>query len=108
VKSGETTAPYCAVFALLGRVPFVLGEMVSVQMPHQHRTLGEGRKSIFYAVQHSSGLRGKRTRQSREDGGTISISRPENQHEWAAKEQRQVRKGSRTVNGLCLGGLFNL
>jgi hypothetical protein len=55
VKSGETTAPYCAVFALLERVPFVLGEMVSVQMPHQHRTLeGGGRKSFFDAVQHSS------------------------------------------------------
>jgi hypothetical protein len=40
VKSGETTAPYCAALALLGSVPFVLGEIVSVQMPHQHRNLG--------------------------------------------------------------------
>jgi hypothetical protein len=39
VNRGETTAPYCAAFAPLGSVPLVLGEMVSVQMPHQHRIL---------------------------------------------------------------------
>jgi hypothetical protein len=75
--------------------------------PPAQNSGGGGRKSFFDAVQHSSAFRGKRTRQSREDGGTISISRPENQYEWAAKEQRQ-EMGSRTVNGLCLGGLFNL
>jgi hypothetical protein len=39
VKRGETTVPYCAAFAPLGSAPFVLGEIVSVQMPHQHRIL---------------------------------------------------------------------
>ena len=46
VKSGETTVPYCAAFALLGSVPFVLGDMVSVQMPHQHRILGNAAHTI--------------------------------------------------------------
>jgi hypothetical protein len=39
VKRGETTVPYCAAFAPLGSAPFVLGEIVSVQMLHQHRIL---------------------------------------------------------------------
>jgi hypothetical protein len=47
VKSGETTVPYCAAFAPPGSVPFVLGEIVRVQMPHQHRILAShGRVSL--------------------------------------------------------------
>jgi hypothetical protein len=41
VKSGETTAPYCAALAPPESVPFVLGEIVSVQMPHQQRILSD-------------------------------------------------------------------
>ena len=70
--------PYCAAFALLGSVPFVLGEMVSVQMPHQHSILG-GKATHYVSlslavIQYSTG---ERTRQSREDDVTISTTRPE-------------------------------
>jgi hypothetical protein len=52
VKRGETTVPYWAASALLGSEPFSLGEIVSVQIPHQHRILGE--VSIIASVSHRS------------------------------------------------------
>jgi hypothetical protein len=52
---------------------------------------------------------GERTRQSREDGGTISISRPENQHEWGS-EGTETSKWVRAAHSkwLMLGRLVQL
>ena len=86
------TVLYCAAFTLLGRAPFMLGEMVSIQMPHQHRILEVGDVShyLMWCSIHQDSREGC-TCQSKEDGRTISISRPENQHEWGG-EGIEMRK----------------
>jgi hypothetical protein len=56
----------------------------------------------------------ERTRQSTEDGATISTSHPINftnikeYQKWSARGKTKWEMGPRTVKGLCFGGLFNL
>lgn len=54
VKTGDTTLPYKALFAEEEMVPFVAGEMQSIQMPHQQRILQAG----FQLVQESERVYG--------------------------------------------------
>ena len=122
MKSGETTAPYCAAFALPGSVPFVLGEMVSVQMPHQHRILGRGGHTYttavfsWRAVQHFIDIQW-RTHSPKYGGWRDHFHKPPCDFLLLmvdtpphAREMKDSKRGegSRTVNGLCFGGLFSL
>jgi hypothetical protein len=77
-ERGDDCAVLCRFRATGKSTVRARGDGERPNAPPAQNSGGRGRKSSFDAVQHSSGLRGKRTRQSREDGETISISRPEN------------------------------
>jgi len=106
-ERGDDCAVLCRFRATGKSTIRARGEGERPNAPPALNSGGRGRKSLFNTVQYSSGFRGERTRQSREDGGTISINRPENQHERAAKET-ETRNGFAHCKWLMPGRIFQL
>lgn len=105
VKSGDTSEPSCAEWALVLCVPPSTGATARVQMPHQHKILC--RHCPHERVIQKSDSNRALTRQSTADGETkpTSLSMSGDQDQFVYNGERMKEP---TSIGLSLGGCDDL